>query len=225
MTETTPTTVATPMMTPRSVRNARILCRVRADEERRNSSTVRMRISLRRGRSGRPLLLVSLFVHDDLVAFLDLAEDLERPGHDVLAHGRALLDLDHELAGEPRLHLLKLDLSALHEIDPFFGLGPPGSGRGFLVLLRHVANDEGLDRDRGRAFVAPGYDLGRDGESRADRRGRILDPDLDLEVDRLGIRDHGQQIRIVLQDGRGSDLRDGSLELLAGIGVDHQVRG
>src|ERR1700688_3998211 len=123
MTDTTPTTVATPMMTPSSVRNARILCRVRADEERRKSSTVRMSVSLR---GGRRLLLVSLFlfIHDDLVAFLDLAEDLERPGHDVLAHGRALLDLDHELARKARLHLLELDLSALHEIDPFFGLGP-----------------------------------------------------------------------------------------------------
>src|SRR6266404_8098015 len=208
MTDTTPTTVATPIMTARSVRNARILCRVRADEERRKSSTVRMRVSLRRGRSG-PLLLVALFVHDDLVAFLDLAEDLERPRHDVLAHGGALLDLDHELAGESRLHLLELDLPALDEIDPLFGLGPPGGRRGLLVLLRHVANDQGLDRDRGRALVAPGDDLGRDGESGADRRRRILDPDLDLEVDRLGVRDHGKQIRIVLENGRGPDLGDG----------------
>src|ERR1700720_4638179 len=100
MTDTTPTTVATPMMTPRSVRNARILCRVSADEERRKSSTVLMKASLR---GGRPLLLLPLFlfVHDDLVAFLDLAENLERPGHDVLADGRALFHLDHELAGEP----------------------------------------------------------------------------------------------------------------------------
>jgi hypothetical protein len=48
ITETTPTTVATPMMTPRSVRNARSLCRVSAAEETRKSSDVVMPAS------GRP---------------------------------------------------------------------------------------------------------------------------------------------------------------------------
>src|SRR5450756_1381635 len=158
MTETTPTTVATPMMTPSNVRNARILCRVNAAEERRKSSTVFNEASSRRGRPGRLLLLVPFLflVNDDLVAFLDLAEDLEGPGHDVLADGRTFLDLDHELAGQPRLDLLELELAALDEIDPLFGVRPPGGGRGLLVLLRNVADDERLDRDGRRALVSPG---------------------------------------------------------------------
>src|SRR6202162_6292943 len=227
MTDTTPTTVATPMMTPRSVRNARILCLVNADEERRKSSTVLMSLPLRGGRRGRPLLLVPflLLVHDDLVAFLDLAEDLEGPGHDVLPDGRAFLDFDHELAGQSRLDLLELELAALDEIDPLFGVRPSRRGRGLLVLLRHVADDERLDRDRGGALVAAGDDLGGDGEARADGRRRILDADLDLEVDRFGARHQGEEIRVVLGDRRGPDFGDDTLELLARIGVDRQVPG
>src|SRR5512135_3222369 len=114
MTDTTPTTVATPMMTPSSVRNARILWRVSAEEERRKSSTVLM-LS---GRSGSPLLLVAFLVHRDLVPLLDLSQDLERAGDDLLADGRPLLDLDHELAGQPGLDLLKLELAVLDQVDP-----------------------------------------------------------------------------------------------------------
>src|SRR6476659_1962669 len=117
MTDTTPTTVATPMITPRSVRNARILCLVNAAEERRKSSTVLMDVTSGGRRSGGPLLLVVFLVHQDLVAFLDLAQDLERSGHDFLADRRALLDLDHELPGEARLDLLEFELAALDEID------------------------------------------------------------------------------------------------------------
>ncbi len=45
MTDTTPTTVATPMMTPSSVRNARSLWRVSAAAETRKSSEVVTRAS------------------------------------------------------------------------------------------------------------------------------------------------------------------------------------
>src|SRR6478672_1068242 len=102
-----------------------------------------------------PVLLVAaaFLLDDDLVAFLDLAQDLERPGHDLGSDGRALLDLDHELAGDARLDLLESELAVLDDVDAFLGLGPRAR-RGLLVLHLDVAHDERLDRDRRRAVDA-----------------------------------------------------------------------
>src|SRR6478672_10489649 len=105
MTETTPTTVATPMITPSSVRNARSLWRVRADEETRKSSAVVMSSGLL-----GLALLVAFLLDDDLVALLDLAEDLEGAGHDLRPRRGPGLGLDHQLARDPSLHLLKDEL-------------------------------------------------------------------------------------------------------------------
>src|SRR4030095_688503 len=106
MTETTPTTVATPMMTPSSVRTARSLWRVRADDETRKSSAVVMA-----SRGLRTALLVAAFLlDDDPVAVLDRAEHLEGPRHDFLARLRPLGDFDEELAGDPRLDFAEGEL-------------------------------------------------------------------------------------------------------------------
>src|SRR5262245_5898313 len=204
------------MITPSSVRNARILWRTSAEEETRKSSAT-VTAGLRRLRSGSPLLLLVLPVHDDLVPFLDLSQHLEGPGDDLLPDRGPLLDLDHELACEAGLDLLELELAVLDDVDALLGLRPSG-GALLGVLLRHVPDDERLDGDRGRAVVLAGHDLGGDRETGADRLGRILDADLDLEVDRLGVGGQRQQIRIVLRDRRGADLGDGSLELLARVG-------
>src|SRR5580765_720402 len=177
------------MMTPSSVRNARSLCRTSAEEETRKSSAVvtGSAASGFRRRAAALLLLLVLAVHDDLVAFLDLAQDLEGARHDLLADRGALLDLDHQLAREPRLDLLELELALLaDEVHALLGLGP--AGRALLaVLLGDVAHDERLDRDCRRAVVLAGHDLGGDREAGTDRVGRILDADLDLEVDGLRV--------------------------------------
>jgi hypothetical protein len=88
------------------------------------------------------------------------------------------------------------------------------------VSGRPVPNDERLDRDRGDPLFAAGDDLAGHGEARTDRGRRLVEPDLDLEVDRLGALDQREQIRVVLGDRRGADLRDRAGELAARIGVD-----
>src|SRR5262249_41761354 len=105
------------MMTPRSVRNARILCRTSAEEETRKSSAVFTRVFLRLGRlrSRRPFLLLVFLLDDHPVAFLALAQTLEGSGYDLLSDRRSLLDLDHQLAREPGLDLLELELPVLDE--------------------------------------------------------------------------------------------------------------
>jgi hypothetical protein len=69
--------------------------------------------SSRLGPDGSGLLLAHLVLDHDAVPLLDLAEHLEGAGDDFRPHRRAIDDLDHQLAGEPALDLLELELAAL----------------------------------------------------------------------------------------------------------------
>ena len=72
--------------------------------------------------------------------------------------------------------------------------------------------------------VPPGHDVGGHREARPDRVRRVFDADLDLEVDRLGVRGQREQIRIILRNRRRPDLGDQAVELAVGIGVDRDFR-
>src|SRR5512141_125047 len=88
MTDTTATTVMTPMITPRSVRNERSLCAVTAFQATRRSSPISIAASglllVARGRG-----VVDLHAVPDL----ELAERLERARHDLVALRETLDDL------------------------------------------------------------------------------------------------------------------------------------
>src|SRR6202022_884376 len=185
-----------PKMTPRSVRNARILWRRSAVDETRRSPRVVMRSphAALRG-SGSRLLLAPFVFDDDAVPLLDLAENLERAGHDLRAHRWTVDDLDHQIARQPALDLLELKLAPPDQKNAFLGLGTAG-GSGFLVFLRHVADDQGLDRNRGRPLSAARHDLGGHREARPDRLRWLIQTNLHLEVDRLGVLRQGEQIRV-----------------------------
>src|SRR5512141_94329 len=104
MTATTATTVMTPMMTPRSVRNERSLCAVTAFQATRRSSPISISssglLAVRRGRG-----VVDLHAVPDL----ELPERLERARDDLVALREALEDLGLEVGVDPGLDLAELD--------------------------------------------------------------------------------------------------------------------
>src|SRR5262245_11463042 len=102
ITETTATTVITPMMTPRSVSPDRSLCCPIAWSEVRNSSRASM--PLGRARSAGLHRLLLLVAHRlDLVPFLERPQRLEGAADHGLAVLQAVFDLDVEIPCQPRL--------------------------------------------------------------------------------------------------------------------------
>src|ERR1017187_5307370 len=214
MTATTATTVMTPMMTPRSVRNERSLCAVTAFQATRRSSPISMS-----GLSSSGFLFGvgtrRRVVDLDAVSDLERAERLERPRDDLLAVREPLEDLGLQVGADPGLDRPKIDGAVLfHDEDAFhvlflFGRGS-GGRRGrcrFLALRalerRRVGDDEGWDGNRERGGAPVGLDLPGDREAGPDVRGRILDLDLHDEVD-------GRRVRAErgLRDRTAADLRD-----------------
>ena len=132
MTDTTATTVITPMMTPRSVRNDRSLWALMARQATRRSSPFSI--------EGLRALLVprdGAVVDLHPVADPEGAERAERPGDDLVPFLQPLDDLDLELGRDPGLHLPEVDLAVLvDDEDPLDVL--------LLVLV-------GGGRGRGRA--------------------------------------------------------------------------
>src|SRR6266481_5399037 len=140
MIETTETTVATPMMTPRSVRKERSLWRRSAC--RSTARTSPSSISAGGAPGLRPLLLL---LDLDLVALLERPQRLERAGQDLLALREPARDLDLELAGQAELDGKELRFPLLDDVNARFRLDPPG---GRLLSLRRVAHDDRRERDR-----------------------------------------------------------------------------
>src|SRR5262249_40636181 len=122
ITETTATTVMTPMITPRSVRNERSLLRRSAWNETWKSSD-KLTSALVRALSRAFLLFL---FHHDLVAVLDRPQGLERTRHDFLAGGHTRFHLDRQLAGQSRRDAFELDLAVLQGVGPLFGLDLAG---------------------------------------------------------------------------------------------------
>src|SRR5438128_6783506 len=122
MIETTETTVATPMMTPRSVRKDRSLLRRRACSATAKSSP--------RGISARRSGGAFLLLHLHAIPLLQRPKRLEGTGHDLLAPGEPAGDLDLQLAGETQLDREELRLPVAKDVDARFRLEP--SGRGLL---------------------------------------------------------------------------------------------
>src|SRR5450759_3434717 len=124
MTATTATTVMTPMMTPRSVRNERSLCAVTAFQATRRSSPISMS-----GLSSSGFLLGVGSRHRvvdlDAVPDLERAERLERPRDDFLAVREPLEDLGLQIGADARLDLPKVDRAVLlHDEDALHVLFP-----------------------------------------------------------------------------------------------------
>src|ERR1035441_3163843 len=212
MTATTATTVMTPMMTPRSVRNERSLCAVTAFQATRRSSPISMS-----GLSSSGFLFGvgtrRRVVDLDAVSDLERAERLERPRDDLLAVREPLEDLGLQVGADPGLDRPKIDGAVLF----LFGRGGGGRRDGcrFLALRalerRRVGDDEGWDGNRERGGAPVGLDLPGDREAGPDVRGRILDLDLHDEVD-------GRRVRAErgLRDRTAADLRDDAVELQIG---------
>src|SRR5258708_14495114 len=205
MTETTPTRVVTPMMMPRRVRT---LLRAWARMARSAS-----RVSSRRSMSDRaPLLALLGFLQLNGVGRLEGAQGLEGPRDQGLASPQPLAHLHVEFAQQARLDRLKAGLAALHEVDAFLLAGGARLG-GLPGLALDVADHEGLDGDDQGPGGEAGEDVRLHGEAGLDVGGRVLDLDLDLELDglRLGVR---------LHEGAVAHFRDQALEALVGVGVD-----
>src|SRR5512143_368258 len=110
MTDTTATTVITPMMTPRSVRNERSLCAVTAFQATRRSSPISTRVRPSRFLRGFGSRRV---VDLDPVSDLESAERLERPRDDLLAIREPLEDLGLQVGVDPGLDRPEIDDAAL----------------------------------------------------------------------------------------------------------------
>src|SRR5271169_7093268 len=130
MTATTATTVMTPMMTPRSVRNERSLCAVIAFQATRTSSP----ISISGPSSSGFLFGVGTrrrVVDLDAVSDLEGAERLERPRDDLLAVRETLENLGLQFGADPGLDRPEIDGAVLlHDedaLDVLFLFG--GGGR------------------------------------------------------------------------------------------------
>src|ERR1700675_845752 len=119
MIETTETTVATPMMTPSSVRKDRSLLRRRAC--RATAKTSRSGMSAR-GAGGLRALLLLLDLH--LVPLLQRPQRLEGAGHDLLAGRESVHDLDLQLAGQAELDRKELHFPVAQDVDARFRLDP-----------------------------------------------------------------------------------------------------
>src|SRR5215831_695223 len=114
MIEATATTVVTPMMMRRRVRKLRSVC-ARMESKAARSSSRESTSHLRRSR------LVGLLLADG-VAGLQLAQVLERTGHEGLPFLEAVQDLDRQLAGQPGLDRPERRLPSLHDEHPLFFL-------------------------------------------------------------------------------------------------------
>src|SRR6266542_6191299 len=181
MIETTETTVATPMMTPRSVRKDRSLLRRRACSATAKTSPRDMSA---RGAGGLRSLLLVLDFH--LVPLLQRAQRLEGAGHDLLAGRNPAGHLDLQLAGQAELHRQELRLPFPQDEDARLGLDAPD---GRLFAFRRVSNDDRSERDRQDAGLRARDDVRGEREARADPLGRMEQLDPDLEVDRVRRRD------------------------------------
>src|SRR6266540_1230749 len=216
MIETTETTVATPMMTPRSVRKDRSLLRRKACRATAKTSPKGMSA---RGAGGLRSLLFLLDFH--LVPLLQRPQRLEGTGHDLLAGSEPAGDLDFQFAGQPELDRKKPRLPFPKNVDPRFRLDPPGGG---LLPFWRVAHDDRRERDRQNARLGSRDDVRGDREARADPLGRADQLDPHLEVDRVGCRDQPLQLGVRAGDRRVLDLRDQSLEYPVWICLDRENR-
>src|SRR5690242_6381025 len=111
MTATTATTVITPMMTPRSVRNERSLWAAMARQATRRSSPTSICLLLRLGALRGCVLAL------DAVADLQRPERLERAGDDLLALGEAFEHLGLQVGVDAGLDLPEVDDAVLHDED------------------------------------------------------------------------------------------------------------
>src|SRR5262249_24643123 len=116
MTETTDTTVATPMITPRRVKNERSLLRRSAWNATAKTSE---RGTSARGAGLRALLLL---LDLDLVPFFQGPNRLEGAGDDLLPVGEPPRDLDLQLARQAELDRQEPRLPVLQDVDARFGL-------------------------------------------------------------------------------------------------------
>src|SRR5512144_499478 len=112
MIDTTETTVATPMMTPRSVRKDRSLLRRRACSA--TAKTSPRDISACGAGGLRSLLLVLDF---RLVPLLQHAQRLEGAGHDLLTGRNPAGHFDLQLAGQAELDRQELGLPFPQDVD------------------------------------------------------------------------------------------------------------
>src|SRR6266545_1090229 len=134
MIETTETTVATPMMTPRRVRKDRSLLRRKACRATARTSPRGMSA---RGAGGLRSLLLLLDFH--LVPLLQRPQRLEGAGHDLLAGSEPAGDLDFQFAGQAELDRKELRLLFPQNVDARFRLDAPG---GRLFAFRRVPHDD-----------------------------------------------------------------------------------
>src|SRR5687768_13259298 len=154
ITDTTPTSVATPMMMPSRVRKLRRrLARIACTASRGRSD---VNIMTRPG--GRLLVvLLLLLLRLHRVARLQRAQRLEGPLDQGLAARKPGEDLQRQLAEQPGLDGLELRLAAVVQEHPFLVAG--GTGRGVARLHLAVADDQGLDGDHERLGAEAGQDV------------------------------------------------------------------
>src|ERR1051325_7377247 len=143
MTETTATTVITPMITPSSVRKLRRRWRRSASAAMRSVSMSALRLFL--------LLLFRLLLGDaHLLPVLDLPQRAERSGDDLRPFADAAGQLDLRLAGDARRHRDELHLQLLvQRVDAFL----------FFLRPFLLAHHEGLDGDGQRLGAGAGNDV------------------------------------------------------------------
>src|SRR5262249_31836255 len=203
MTETTDTTVATPMITPRRVKNERSLLRRSAWNATAKTSE---RGTSARGAGLRALLLL---LDLDLVPFFQGPNRLEGAGDDLLPVGEPPRDLDLQLARQAELDRQEPRLPVLQDVDARFGLD---ASRRRLLPPGRVPHDARGGRDGERLRLGPGDDVRGDREARPDALGGMEQLDPHLEVDRVGGRDEPLELRVGLGDRRVLDLRHDPLE-------------
>src|SRR5688572_3127499 len=182
MTETTPTSVATPMMMPSSVRKLRSrFARIACSASRGRSSASITCARSRSGRAWRVALLLLLGLHG--IVGLQLAQRLEGTDDQRLAALEPGHHLQRQLAQEPRLQRLEARLAVLQQEHPLLVLR--GAGGGVARLLLAVADDERLDRHHQGLRAEAGQDVGLHGEAGLDAGRRVLDEHLHQELDRV----------------------------------------
>src|SRR6266849_2991399 len=196
MIETTETTVATPMITPRRVRKLRSWLVVSAPAAMRIVSMCKDRPPLTRAsrtlsphrgeRDGVrgdalglfPLLLLFFFLLFHLRPIVDVAQRFERAGDDLLARAQTADNLDRALAGKSGLDRDECRRAVLVEEDPFLVLSLSAAAPRFF------ANDQSLDRNGHHLGSRTGDDVGGGREAGPHVRRRILDRILHLEIHR-----------------------------------------
>src|SRR5262245_7218701 len=179
MTDTTATTVMTPITTPKSVSPERSLWLPRARNEVAKSSRRPMALGRAFRRPRLEGLLLLLAHRLDPVPFLDGPERLEGAADDALAVLEAARDLDVQLAGEPGLDGHEVHLAAGPRVDARLGLHPP---RGVLLAVGRVAYHDRRQRDGRNLGLGPRDDVRGDREAGPDGGRRLEDLHLHLEV-------------------------------------------